>query len=65
MKIRKVYLNEVSQTKNYVNSFDDTKFRLEYIEGVGVLIDDSTLVPLSNIKEMVVEKAKPAVKPKA
>lgn len=56
MKIKTLYLKAVIQTKGYSNTLSSPKHKLEYIQEMdGYLVDGTTLIPSSNVAEVVVE----------
>lgn len=55
MKIKRVYTVHAIMSQDHVYTFDSSKNMIEEVSG-GVLINKTTLIPHSNIRELIVEK---------
>jgi hypothetical protein len=57
MIIKAMYTKTTIQSKGYNSTFVSPKYKLEYIQSMdSYLIDNTTIVPSSNISEVVVEQ---------
>lgn len=56
MKIKTLFLKGVTQTKGYVNTIQSTNHTIVYVpEMDSYLVDNTTLIPSSNVNEVVVD----------
>lgn len=63
MKIKRIYVNQAIMTKGHNMSYDSAQYNLAYVESPsGIVIDETTFVPIHMIREILVEESKPEVK---
>lgn len=56
MKIKMIYTRNNVVTKGYGSSFISDKYKIDYVPELdGYMIDDTVLIPIGNILEVVIE----------
>lgn len=63
MKIRRIHTQVAVMSIDHKFSFDQGQHKLEYFPELNMFKIDNTFVPVSNIREVLVEEEKSAINP--